>query len=390
MTSRERVRLALSHREPDRVPFDLAATRVTGIHREAYRNLRDALGLPKKNPEIGDINQQLAKVEEVVLEALRVDTRGVFPSAPSGWTFLPREEEEYFSYPDEWGLHRRMPREGGHYFDLVGHPLAGAEGPEAVAKYPWPDPADPARFAGMADRARAAAGAGKAVCVSGLCAGLLEMGLWLRGFERFFMDLAEESAFAEALLDKILELKLAYWRVLLPQLAGNVDVAMEGDDMGTQTGLLVSPAAYRKFIKPRQTILFGEIKKLAPVKVFYHSCGAIRKILPDLIEAGVDILNPVQASATGMDPVKLKRSFGKDLVFWGGGVDTQQTLPGGTPEEVKDEVRRRIEVFAPGGGFVFTPVHNIQADVPPANILAMREALDTYGNYGANRQGEAS
>jgi uroporphyrinogen decarboxylase len=169
----------------------------------------------------------------------------------------------------------------------------------------------------------------------------------------------------------------------LPQLADVLDVISIGDDYGTQISQIVSPRMFRNLIKPRQKVLFQRIKQLAPhTNLFLHSCGNVRPLLPDFIELGVDILNPVQVRATGMDPVTLKRDFGKDIVFWGGGVDTQDVLPHGTPEEVKEDVRRNIEVLAPGGGFVFNTVHNIQADVPPGNVIAMWEVLQQYGVYG--------
>ncbi len=161
-----------------------------------------------------------------------------------------------------------------------------------------------------------------------------------------------------------------------------LDVISIGDDYGTQISQIISPGMFRKLIKPRQKVLFRRIKQMAPrARLFLHSCGNVRPLLPDFIELGVDILNPVHTRAAGMDPGALKRDFGKDIVFWGGGVDTQEVLPRGTPGEVKEDVRRNLEVLAPGGGFVFNTVHNIQADVPPANVIAMWEALQQYGLY---------
>jgi uroporphyrinogen decarboxylase len=210
------------------------------------------------------------------------------------------------------------------------------------------------------------------------------MGQWLRGYEAFFCDLVGNRPLAEALCDKIIELKMDYWSHALPLVGDLVDVIQEGDDYGAQNTLQVSPALWREIFKPRLQQLIDHIKKLAPhASLFFHSCGSIRDILPELIEVGVDALNPVQVAAAGMDSAELKREFGADLVFWGGGVDTQQVLPTGTPQEVRDEVRRRVDDFAPGGGFVFAAVHNIQGDVPPENILAMREVLRECGSYDA-------
>ncbi|NQT84988.1 hypothetical protein HQ563_18380, partial [bacterium] len=185
------------------------------------------------------------------------------------------------------------------------------------------------------------------------------------------------------LLDKVMEVKWDYWDIILDIVGENVLVISEADDLAGQNGPLISPKLYRELIKPRHTQLFSMIKKKAKsrVYIFFHSCGAVRELIPDLIESGIDILNPVQVSAAGMDTRELKREFGKDITFWGGGVDTQYVLPRGNRQEIVDEVRRRIEDLAPGGGFVFSAVHNIQGDVPPENIMIMWEALQKYGGY---------
>lgn len=380
MTPRQRILTALQHQEPDRVPFDLGSTRVTGIHRIAYARLRAALGLPERPVEIYDPTQQLAVVEPDVLEALRVDTRGIASGNPSTWELRYEEDAQYHYYTDQWGLRRRMPKVEGRYFDLCEHPLASATSPQDVRRYPWPDPADPARFTSLRQQAQAARATGCAVVLVGICAGLTEMSLWLRGFENFFMDLVTNRPLAEAVLDLILETKMRFWERALAEVGDLVDIVQEGDDLGMQRSLLFHPNLYRTLIKPRQATLFRHIKKQAPVYIFFHTCGSVVEILPDLIEVGVEILNPVQVSAAGMDTRKLKREFGRDLVFWGGGVDTQRVLPRGTPQEVRDEVRRRLDDLAPGGGFVFNTVHNIQADVPPENILAMWETVQAYGS----------
>jgi uroporphyrinogen decarboxylase len=193
----------------------------------------------------------------------------------------------------------------------------------------------------------------------------------------------ENPALAEALLDIVCENKMRYWRRALELVGKNVMMVSEADDLASQDRLLISPELYRKLIKPRHTRLFTFIKQStdADVKIFYHCCGDIAPLIPDLIESGIDILNPVQVSSTHMNTRELKRLYGEDITFYGGGVDTQRVLPFGTAQEVRDEVRRRVDDLAPGGGFIFNTVHNIQADVPPENILAMREALADYGIY---------
>jgi uroporphyrinogen decarboxylase len=383
MDSRERVLRALRHQEADRVPFDLSSTPVTGIHRVAYRALRRALGLPEREVRIWHLMQQLARVDDDVHRAMETDARGLRPGAPSGWQLELRPEGEYQCYTDEWGIVRRMPQEGGYYFDLCRSPLAGARSPADIERHPFPDSVDPARFAGLCQEAEKARAEGRIFVLGGICAGMLEMGQWLRGYENFFCDLAGDRRMAEALCDRIVELKWRYWEKALALLGEAVDVIQEGDDYGGQHGLQVSPALWRQVFKPRLAWLLGRIKRQAPqTAVFFHSCGSIFEILPDLIEVGVDALNPVQVAAARMDSRELKKEFGRSLTFWGGGVDTQRVLPTGTPAQVRDEVRRRVEDLAPGGGFVFAAVHNIQADVPAANVLAMRQALRESGRYG--------
>jgi uroporphyrinogen decarboxylase len=369
--------MALQHQEPDRIPYDLSSTPVTGIHREAYRRLRGRLRLPEREPVIWHMMQQLAWVDDDVHEALATDAKGARPRAPSSWTLQMTEDAAYVYYTDEWGITRRRQKEGGYYSDLCASPLADAESPADIARYHFPDPIDEARFVGLREMAEQVRAEGRAFVLGGISAGMLEMGLWLRGFENFFCDLAGNCPLAEALCDVIIERKMRYWDKALARVGDLVDVVQEGDDYGGQHELLVSPRLFRQLFKPRLRQLFTHHAFL-----FFHSCGSIHEIIPDLIEVGVDILNPVQVAAAQMDSRRLKREFGDLLSFWGGGVDTQQVLPRGTVQQVRDEVRRRIDDFAPGGGFVFNPVHNIQADVPPENILAMREALREFGVYG--------
>jgi uroporphyrinogen decarboxylase len=208
----------------------------------------------------------------------------------------------------------------------------------------------------------------------------------LRGFEDGYMDLAADPALARALMERVLEMKLAWWGAVLPELGDSVDVVGEADDLGGQSTPLFAPRTYRDLVKPLHAELFSFIRARTRAKVFFHSCGAIRELLPDLVEIGVDVLNPVQVSATGMETAALKRDFGRDLVFWGGGVDTQGVLGSGTPGDVRAEVRRRVADLAPGGGFVFASVHNIQANVPAENVKAMWEAAAAAGAYPSRVQ----
>jgi uroporphyrinogen decarboxylase len=386
-TSIERVRAALEHREPDRVPFDLGGSVLTGMNKVAYQNLRRYLGLPDKPIEIYDPIQQLARIHQDVLDRLSVDVRCVDPGPPKAAP-LAREtvnEGDYYAFTDEWGITWKMPVEGGLYFDMRKHPLADAGSVADLEKFPWPDPLDPARFEAMKQRAdRFVHQEQKAYILGRHAAGIFEVALWMRGFEKFFMDLALDPGFAGALLDIITELKMKYWGRALETVGENVLVVSEADDLATQRGPMISIDMYKSLIAPRHKRLFGFLRQQARSRfyLFYHTCGASRAMIPHLLEEGVEILNPVQVSAEGMDTAELKRLFGKDLTFWGGGVDTQRVLPHGSRQEVRDEVKRRIEDLAPGGGFIFNTVHNVQGDVPPENFMAMWEALQEFGSYG--------
>jgi uroporphyrinogen decarboxylase len=377
MNSRERLLTALNHQEPDRIPFDLGSTQVTGIHVVAYRNLRAFMGLPPVEPRLCDTIQQLALPDDDLLGQLGVDVRGLFPLNSHNWNIVTVDAGEAWEYTDEWGITHRRAKPDGLYYSAVRHPLSQATlGADDIDRHAWPDTGDPQRIAGLRQQALAYRAQGQAVVLKGVLAGIFEMAQRVRGMEACLMDMAADEALAGALFDKLLELKLAFWEMALPRLADVVDVLAEGDDYGTQVSQLISPAMFRKLLKPRLKVLFERLKRLAPgARLFFHSCGNVRPLLPDFIELGVDILNPVHIRAAGMEPAALKRDFGRDIVFWGGGVETQGVLPNGTPQEVRDDVRRNIAALAPGGGYVFNTVHNIQADVPPGNIIAMWEAL---------------
>ncbi len=390
---RERLLAALNHREPDRVPFDLGSTQVTGIHVIAYRRLRQALGLPpapagaqRDAPQLCDYIQQLALPDDDVIERLGVDVRGLFPLNSHNWNVHEEVVGDDWIYHDEWGITHRRPRPAGLYYSIVQSPLDRPElTAQDIARHPWPDMADPQRIAGLRAQAEGYRAAGHAVVLKDPFAGLFEMAQRIVGMERCLILMARDRRLAGALFDQLLSLKLAFWEMALPQLADVVDVVAQFDDYGTQTSQLISPRMFREQLKPRLRALFERVRQLAPrARRFFHSCGNVRPIIPDLIEVGVEVLNPVQINATGMEPAALKRDFGDVLVFWGGGVDTQGVLVTGTPQQVRDDVRRNVEALAPGGGFVFSAVHNIQADVPAHNVIAMREALHEYGVYGAN------
>ena len=381
MNSRKRVLLSLEHKEPDRVPFDLGGASVTGISIKAYKNLLNYLGI-KKKIEIILLSAQRARVDESVLKKLKVDVRGIHPNLPIKWKVSTKEDDNYTYYKDGWGIIRRMPKIKGLHYSFTVFPLSNVNTSD-LEKYPWPDPTNPAIFQGLKEKAfRLNKETDAALVVARPFGnGILNMGAWLEGYENWFRDLILNPKRINKIMDKILELKIKYWDRILTEIGDYVDIIVELDDLGTQNSLLISPKIYRKYVKPRQKELFNSIKQKAPVYIFFHSDGAIRDLIPDLIEVGIDILNPVQIGLPKMDAKELKKEFGKYLSFWGGGVDTQHTLPHGTPQEVKDEVKRRIQDLSPQGGFIFAAVHSIQADVPPENFMAMWEALQEYGFY---------
>lgn len=383
MTHRERVLKALRHQEPDRVPLDMSSTQVTAISNTAYTNLREYLGLPPMEPDTMDVVQQACIPHDDVMQRLQIDTRGLFPLISSNWNLNIQDEGDSWAFVDEWQCKHRMPKEKGYYYSLCESPLTDTTlTKEAVDSLKWPDPVDPRRWAGLREKAIAFREAGYPVVMRGLCAGILEMACRLRPMDKLMMDLAMGDDAATHLLAKITEIKGRFWEAALDDLGDVLDVVVEADDYGTQNSMLVSPTMYRQLLKPLQAELFDVIRKrLSDGFIFFHSCGNVRGLIPDFIEIGVDILNPVHITATGMEPVALKRDFGRDICFWGGGVDTQGVLPNGTPEQVREDVKRNVTALAPGGGYVFNTVHNIQADVPPENIMAMVEALREVGTY---------
>ncbi len=380
MTSRERILTSLGHQEPDRIPFDIGSTLVTGITSTAYKNLLSYLGIKKEEIAIQDMIQQLAVVDEEVLQRLKVDTRGVFLRDFCAWQPEIKEGKDYFYFDDAWGISWRMPKTAGHYYDMYKHPLTHLS-VEGIDGYPWPDCLDKARIKGIKEKARQIRKEEKCVVLgsTGMSVGLLQTATWLQGFEECYSNLLINPSLTCKLLDKLVELDLKFWEMLISEIGSEIDIILYADDFGVQNGPLMSMDMFRKFFKPRYRKIFSFIKSRCSAHILFHTCGSAYDLIPELIEIGVDILNPVQVSAAKMDTKRLKKDFGDAIVFWGGGIDTQRTLPFADQQGVKDEVKRRIDDLAPGGGFVFTTVHNIQPGVPPQNIMAMWEALQEFG-----------
>lgn len=384
MTSYERVVAALEHREGDRIPFDLGGTMVTGINIKALRELKKYLGMPGP-AEIKDVITQMADTGQDMVDYLKVDVKNVGPAVPEEARLKDLGIKAGYHYlEDEWGMQWKMPKEGGHYYDLARSPLAHVETIQDVDNYPWPDALDPIRYKNLKKEAdRVLFEKKKAYVLGRMSSGMWEHAMWMTGYEKFMMDMFINKPVVHAIMEHILEVKMQYWERALEAVGENVLVASCADDLGTQSSLLVSLDLYKEMIWPYHKRLFHFIKEKAKsrIYIFFHNDGAIMETIPLLIEAGVDILNPFQVSCAGMDTKKFKNLYGDKLTIWGGSCDTQYVMPHGTKEEVIQETRKRIDDLAPGGGFIFAPIHVIQEGVSPENIMTWWETLQKYGNY---------
>lgn len=381
MNHRERILAALNHQEADRVPVDLGGTTATGIFAGAYEPLKRHLQLALDRPiRYVYAHSDLVRVDEEIVTRFDAD---VSPILPEGTNVLHYADQtshlDAGRYTDEYGVVFERPA-GSPYAVVAQAPFAGCPDVARIATHPWPDPQDPRRIQGLRECAQRLRQTTDRALVIGLPGRFLSFGQNLRGYADWMMYLASEPRFVQALLDKALEIQTGICLQVLGALGDCVDIAMFADDLGTELALQISPQMYRRLIKPRQQALFAAVKRHSRARVFLHSDGTIATILPDLIEVGVDIINPVQPTCAGMDTARLKRAFGRDITFWGL-IDTQHVLPFGSPAAVADEVRRRIDDLAAGGGFVLAAVHNIQPDVPPENIVSMFDTALAYGRY---------
>ncbi|MEW6334693.1 MAG: uroporphyrinogen decarboxylase family protein [Thermodesulfobacteriota bacterium] len=376
MISKDRVLTALSHREPDRVPMDFGGTTATGIQVTAYDALKRFLGIQTPSLVVNR-RAQLVEVEEAVKVRLHADIDGFGLNPPGNPPGPPAPQTG--GSADEWGVRWLAGPQGEHV--ATDPPLAGMEtAAEVEACNVWPDPADPARYAGLRERVQdLRARSGRAIAFNLGCQ-IASQARNMRGYEQWLMDFILNPGLAEAIMRKILSINLITAERALAAIGDLVDVVTVADDLATQNGPMMSPAVYRRIIKPMQQELFGFIRARTGAKLFYHCCGAAGFFLEDLLEAGIDILNPVQVSATNMEPEMLKKRYGDRVTFWGG-VDTQHLLPYGSPQEVADGVKRLIDVMAPGGGFILATVHNVRPEVPPENLAAL---FDTALAYGAS------
>ena len=381
MTPRDRVLAAIAHEEPDRVPIVVGVSNATGIKDRPYRELAGMLGLEPGNvyiydwPELGT-----ALPTEAILQRLGTDVRPVLDAFPAATLRRNRERPPHAPFIDDWGSGQVEISEG-HWFPGV-HPMREAATLDAIERYPWPDMDDPTRVAHVREAAAALAADGTyAIMATPWLLFPLERAFAMQGMDEFLANLAAEPEFAEALLRRIEDLCRQLMGHFLDELGANVDIIKIGDDLGSEQSLLMSPAMYRRLLKPVHAEFVASIKERTTAKVFFHTDGDVFDLLDDLAEIGVDIVNPVQTSAGRMsDLAGLKRRYGDRLTFCGA-IDTKQVLPHGTPDEVRAEVRRVIRELGVGGGYLLAAVHTIMDDVPAANILAMVDAAQELGRY---------
>lgn len=382
MNCRERVIATLNHKEPDRIPLDLGGTIVSSITKNAYIGLKKYLGLEIEKVKILDNVQQLPYIDEKLLQKLDVDIRMV--SADYSRDAEPQyfKEGDYCCFYDRWGAKLCRPKKNGHYFDWVEFPINDIS-IEALNTYIWPELDSSKYISELKEKAKyyyentEYALTGTAI----FGGGVFEQPARIIGMESFLTSIALNEKFANMAMEKITELYIENCEHYLNEIGKYIQVFVYWNDMAGQTKPMISPDLYRRLIKPKDKRIIEMVKSRTNAKFFYHCCGAAEGFIPDFIEIGVDILNPVQVSAAGMNTARLKKKFGNDISFWGGGCDSQHILPYGTPDEVREEVKRRINDLAEGGGFIFSAVHNVQDEVPPENVTTMFKTFEEFRYY---------
>jgi uroporphyrinogen decarboxylase len=376
LKSRERVRRTLRHEETDRVPLSLGESLTTSMSVKAHDHLKTHLGIDGANKLMSKLFQ-VVFVDERILRHFEIDFRPLTGRAPK---YSRQRDLGNHTFVDEWGSKVRMPP-SGFYYDFIEFPLKDAN-VEDLDSYPWPDPYDEGLTEGIDKEGKDLYENSQYAIVGSPSLGksIFEQSSYLRGLDTLLLDLLINKEFAHALFKKIMDIQKAKYGAFLDKVGKYLDIVTIGDDLGMQDGPLMSPKSYREMVKPYHKEYFSFIKEKTDAKLFLHSCGSVYDLIPDLIDAGVDILNPVQVSARNMDCSRLKREFGDRLSFWGA-IDTQRVLPFGSEEEVKDQVRQRIKELGAEGGYIPCAVHNIQHDVPAQNIVAMYQAIKEYGTY---------
>lgn len=385
MTSRERVLTVLDHEVPDRVPIIIGVSNATGIKMTTYQGIKSLTGINAPDdyiyewPELGT-----AKIDEETLRRLHCDVRGVLDIHPAETLERNRKRDPHSPFIDSWGS-GQMEIGPDEWFPGV-HPLSDAASIEDLESYPgWPDMKDPSRVAHVKAAAKKLAEQNEyAIMATPWLLFPLERAFAMQGMDVFLLNLAINPEFAIALLEKTASLCKELMEPFLAEMGDQVDIIKVGDDLGTQESLLISPKMYRDILKPIHADYIDFIKQRTDAKVFFHTDGDVVPLIPDFIEMGIDILNPIQTSAGKMaDLASLKKKFGKNILFCGG-IDTHRVLPAGTQEEVRQEVKRVIEQLGENGGYMVASVHTIMNDVPPENVLAMVDAVEEFGKYPLN------
>jgi uroporphyrinogen decarboxylase len=377
-SSRQRVWKALTHQEPDRTPIDFGGQH-TSIHQNGHRTLKKYLGFEDENEApIIDQFQMIVDPDPRIKALFGCDVISFFANPAGNWKLEIDPTTDIWS--DEWGTVYRRPK-NGYWYDYYSFPLKKGTIQELNA-FKWPDPYDKNRIKGLRDKVTDLYNnTDKALLIHNATGGLFETSAGLRGLENLLIDMASNIDFVDNLTERILDFQLGFWDNVLSAIGDLIQVVQIGDDLGSMDGLIFSPGIYRKIYKNRRKKLIESIHSKTKAKVYFHSCGSIRELIPDIIEEGVEIINPVQVSAKNMESASLKKEFGKDIVFWGGGADATEIMTFADEKGIEEEVKRRIHDLAPGGGFVFASIHNIQPNVPPQNIVAMFKAAQKYGKY---------
>jgi len=370
MTPRERIRKALTHKEPDKIPFDLGS-RSSAIEEQAYKDLLSYLNIAKP---VTCFLRAHADIHEEIMKKFSIDTKWIRNVPESSW----KKEGGDTLYIDKWNVPWRK-RHDSYYFELDTCPLEKQKQTD-ILNAEWPELITSDMIQKMEKQSVSLYSETDYFLASDIIgAGIFERAWYLRGYEKFLMEIMLEKDFAHKFFRKILKHQQEAYSLLLERIGKYIECVWITDDVATQDSLMFSPEIYREMIKPYQKELIKFIQERG-VEVIFHSCGAVTELIPDFIEMGAHILHPVQISARGIDTEKLKKEFGKDLVFWGGGCDIE-ILQNGSKQQVIDEVKKRIHDLRAEGGFVFTPTHCIQPGTPPENIIAMIETLNTDGLY---------
>lgn len=378
LTSRERVNRTLNHQEADRIPLDLGSTPFTTIHMEVAKDLNRYLGIEQERFDFVSFSAQAVKLNARVVKELQIDTCGVATKLPDSYKMIIDGTN---SYVDEWGIkYRKVP--DSFQYDFVEHPLEEAD-LDDLMNFKFPDPVEETRFTGFRENVkRLYEETDKAIILNPpYGCQIMAVEAWLTGFERHYCDIAADHEFINAFSERLLDWYMKWLDRALDEVGEYISVIACADDLGIQSGPMINPETYRELFQPYHKKLYAYIKQRTDAKIFLHSCGSVVQFMDDIIDNGVDVLNPVQVTAHNMETDFLKKNWGDKLTFWGGGCNAQKILPFGTVEEVEAEVRLRIDDLKAGGGFVFAPIHNILPGISGEKVNAMYRLAADYGRY---------